>query len=119
MRYLIESSAIDIALSPQLSTTNSILRHIRVGDVESVYSLRRGAAEAIEIIAHGDKTTSKVIGRKISEIKLPPGTRVGAIVRGNEILIANEDIEFQSDDHIILFVVEKKYIHNVEQLFRG
>jgi len=68
---LIEGSNIDIAISPQQATLGSILTHIRRGDVVKVHSLRRGAAEAIEAIAHGDRRSSKVVGRKIEEIDLP------------------------------------------------
>ena len=84
-----------------------------------VHSLRRGAAEAIEAIAHGDKQGSKVVGRTIGEIELPPGTNIGAIVRGNEVLIAHDDIMVQSDDHLILFLVDKTRVGQVEKLFQA
>ena len=116
---LIEGSDIDIAISPQLATLGSILQHIRAGDVVRVHSLRRGAAEAIEAIAHGDKHGSKVVGRTIGEIELPPGTNIGAIVRGNEVLIAHDDIMVQSDDHLILFLVDKTRVGQVEKLFQA
>lgn len=115
---VIEGSEIDIAISPQQITIGSILRHMRKGDIVNVHSLRRGAAEAIEVIAHGDKKTSKVVGRKLSEIKLPSGTIIGAIARGEEIIIADKDVEIESDDHVILFMVDKKHIHDVEALFQ-
>ncbi|MBE9563194.1 MAG: Trk system potassium transporter TrkA, partial [Proteobacteria bacterium] len=78
---LIESSTIDIAISPQQATIGTLLAHIRQGDVAVVHSLRRGAAEAIEAIAHGDNKSSKVVGRCIEQIKLPKGTTIDAIVR--------------------------------------
>ena len=55
---LVESGSIDIALSPQQATIGSLLAHIRRGDIVAVHSLRRGAAEALEAIAHGDKDSS-------------------------------------------------------------
>ena len=88
---LIQSGEIDIALSPQQSTIGSLLAHVRRGDVVKVHSLRRGAAEAIEAIAHGDINTSRVVGRKIEELKLPPGTTNGAIVRAKEYNIAHHE----------------------------
>ena len=97
---LIEGSEIDIAISPQQATLGSILTHIRRGDVVKVHSLRRGAAEAIEAIAHGDKRSSKVVGRTIEEIDLPPGTNIGAIVRENDVIIAHDDVVVQADDHL-------------------
>ena len=115
---LIQGEGIDIAISPQLITINGILTHLRQGDVTNVYSLRRGAAEVIEVVAHGDQTTSHVVGKKLSEIKLPPNTVIGALVRKEEILINQPEIIVQANDHVILFLSEKKYINDVERLFQ-
>jgi trk system potassium uptake protein TrkA len=115
---LVQSGIIDIAISPQQATIGSLLAHVRRGDVTAVHSLRRGAAEAIEAVAHGDPTSSKVVGRAIGDIKLPPGTTIGAIVRDKEVIIAHHDIVIESDDHVILFVVDKKRISEVERLFQ-
>jgi trk system potassium uptake protein TrkA len=115
---LVQGGVIDIAISPQQTTIGSLLTHVRRGDMVNVHSLRRGAAEAIEAIAHGDKLTSKVVGRTISNIDLPKGTTIGAIVRGDQVIITHEDIMVESDDHIILFVVDKRRIPEVERLFQ-
>jgi len=115
---LIQGGAIDIAISPQQSTISSLLAHVRRGDVVKVHSLRRGAAEAIEAIAHGDKTTSKVVGRPICELKLPYGTTIGAIVRGDDVIIAHHDSIIEPEDHVILFLIDRKYISDVEKLFQ-
>ncbi len=115
---LVESGEIDIAVSPHQATIGSLLAHVRRGDVVVVHSLRRGAAEAIEAIAHGDRKTSKVVGRAIEEIKLPPGTSIGAVVRGDEVLIAHHDTVIEAEDHVILFVVDKRRITDVERLFQ-
>jgi len=115
---LIQGGEIDIAISPQQSTISSLLAHVRRGDVVKVHSLRRGAAEAIEAIAHGDSTTSKVVGRQICELKLPFGTTIGAIVRGNDVIIAHHDTVIEPEDHVILFLIDKKYISDVEKLFQ-
>jgi trk system potassium uptake protein TrkA len=103
---LIEGGTIDTVISPQQATLGSILTHIRRGDIARVHSLRRGAAEAIEAIAHGDEFSSKLIGRKIEDIDLPPGTNIGAIVRGDEVVIAHDDIVVESGDHVVLFLVD-------------
>ncbi|SDW02878.1 Trk system potassium transporter TrkA [Thiocapsa roseopersicina] len=115
---LVQSGAIDIAISPQQATIGSLLKHIRRGDVVVVHSLRRGAAEAIEAIAHGDETSSKVIGRSIENIRLPRGTSIGAIVRGDEVLMAHHDTVIASEDHVILFLQDKARIPEVERLFQ-
>ncbi|MNO87950.1 Trk system potassium uptake protein TrkA [compost metagenome] len=116
---LVQDSTIDIAISPQLATIGTLLTHVRRGDVESVHSLRRGAAEAIEVIAHGDSKSSKVIGRPLSEVNLPPGTTIGAVIRGDDVLIAHSETVVESGDHVILFVVDKRRIREVEKLFQA
>jgi trk system potassium uptake protein len=116
---LIESGSIDIAISPQTVTIGSLLAHVRRGDVVRVHSLRRGAAEAIEVVVHGDTDSSKVIGRRIEDIKLPQGTTLGAVVRGEDVIIAHHDTSIQADDHLILFLTDRRHIEAVEKLFQG
>lgn len=115
---LVQSSVIDIAISPQQATIGSLLAHIRRGDVAAVHSLRRGAAEAIEAVAHGDQRTSKVVGRRVEEIRLPRGTTIDALVRGDEVIIAHHDTLIEADDHVILFLSDKSRITEVEKLFQ-
>lgn len=115
---LVQGGQIEIAISPSLATLGTLLTHVRRGDIVNVYSLRRGAAEAIEIIAHGDTRSSKVVGRAIRDIKLPPGTTIGAVVRKDEVLIAHDSTVIESEDHVILFVIDKKHIRDVERLFQ-
>jgi trk system potassium uptake protein TrkA len=115
---LVESGIIDIAISPHQVTIGALLAHIRRGDVVAVHALRRGSAEAIEAIAHGDKTSSRVVGRTIAEIKLPEGARISAIVRGDDVVIAHHDTVIESEDHVILFLTNKKKIAAVEKLFQ-
>ncbi|WP_304638586.1 Trk system potassium transporter TrkA [Pseudomonas sp.] len=115
---LVQGGQIDIAISPSQATIGTLLTHVRRGDIVNVYSLRRGAAEAIEAIAHGDPRSSKVVGRAIRDIDLPPGTTIGAIVREDKVLIAHDSTVIESDDHVILFVVDKKHIRDVERLFQ-
>lgn len=115
---LVQGGVIDIAISPQQATISALLGHVRKADIINVSSLRKGVAEAIEAIAHGDENTSKVVGRKISEIKLPPGTIIGAIVRDDEVIIANSYHIIEQDDHIIMFITDKKHVPEVEKIFQ-
>jgi trk system potassium uptake protein TrkA len=116
---LIESGSIDVAISPQTITIGSLLAHVRRGDVVRVHSLRRGAAEALEVVVHGDADSSKVIGRRIEDIQLPEGTTLGAVVRGEDVIIAHHDTTVQPDDHLILFLTDRRHIEAVEKLFQG
>jgi trk system potassium uptake protein TrkA len=109
---------IDISISPQQITIGSLLTHVRKGDISNVHSLRRGAAEAIEVTAHGDTYSSKVIGRRLDEITLPDGVTIGAIVRGgDEVIIAHRHVVIEAEDHVILFLVDRGKINEVEKLF--
>jgi len=114
---LIESGSIDIAISPQTITIGSLLAHVRRGDVVRVHSLRRGAAEALEAVVHGDENSSRVVGRRVEEIMLPEGTSIGAIVRGEEVMMAHHDTVVQADDHAILFLSDRRHLDAVERLF--
>ncbi|MDH3646989.1 MAG: Trk system potassium transporter TrkA [Gammaproteobacteria bacterium] len=115
---LMEAGTIDIAISPQQITLGSLLAHVRRGDVAKVHSLRRGGAEAIEAVAHGKKQSSKVVGRTVDEIPLPAGTSISALVRGDEVIIAHHDTVVEEDDHVILFMSDRKKITELEKLFQ-
>jgi len=115
---LVQGGDIDIAISPSQSTIGSLLTHVRRGDIANVYSLRRGAAEAIEAVAHGDIKTSKVVGRAVEDIDLPEGCSIGAIVRGEAVIIAHDHTIIETGDHVILFLVDKRRTSDVEKLFQ-
>lgn len=114
---LMQSGSIDIALSPQQVTIGSLLAHVRRGDVVRVHSLRRGAAEALEVIVHGVQGEGRVIGKRIENIPLPEGTTIAAIARGDQVLIAHHDTMIQRDDHVILFLTDRRHVEAVERLF--
>ncbi len=118
---LIQGGEIDIAISPQQITIGSLLTKVRAGTFVNVHSLRRGAAEALEVIAVGDEKSSKVVGKRIEQISLPPGTTIGAIVRetdeDSEVIIAHHDTLVESNDHLIMFVVDKRMVRQIEKLF--
>ena len=115
---LVEAGSIDIAISPQQVTIGSLLAHVRRGDVVKVHSLRRGAAEAIEAIAHGTEGESKVVGRAIEDIDLPKGAVIVALVRDGQVIIAHHNTVIETDDHVILFLTDRRKIENLEKLFQ-
>lgn len=115
---LVQGGQIDIAVSPQQSTVGALLAHVRRGHVVAVHALRRGAAEALEVVAHGDADSSQVVGRRLDELRLPSSATVGALVRDGEVLIAHDDLRVQTDDHLIVFVAERFQVADVERLFQ-
>jgi trk system potassium uptake protein TrkA len=133
---LMHGTQIDIALSPAQTMLGELLAYVRRGDVQAVHSLRRGVAEALEIVARGDRKTSRVVGRRISELQLPKGAQVGLIMRGlpelgegaapageapttpAKVIIARGDTVIESNDHVVVFVPRKRQLRDVEKLFR-
>ena len=115
---LLQAGQIDIAISPAQTTIGSLLAHVRRGDVTQVHSLRRGAAEALEAVVHGDAGSCKLVGRRIEEIELPKGTTIAAVVRGDQVIMAHHDTVVKSGDHVIVFVTNKNLLGSVEKLFQ-
>jgi trk system potassium uptake protein TrkA len=116
---LMEGGKIDIAISPQTITIGALLEHVRRGDVVRVHSLRRGAAEAMEAIVHADTRDSTIAGRRIEEIDLPEGTTIGAIVRGEQVIMAHHDTVIEAEDHVILFLTDRRHVEEVGRLFQA
>ncbi len=134
---MIVGGPIDIAISPAQVSIGSMLAYVRRGDVTAVHSLRRGAAEALEVVAHGDFKSSKVVGRRISEVPWPAGVTVAALVRHFEdvevtqvrddgtlerrpghVVIAHGETVIESGDHVIVFCLNKRLVPKVEALFQ-
>ncbi|SET42262.1 Trk system potassium transporter TrkA [Thorsellia anophelis] len=115
---LLEDSDIDVTISPQQTTISALLTHVRKADIVSVASLRRGVAEAIEAIAHGEENHSHVVGKRIDQIKLPTGTTIGAIARDEDIIVADNQTVIEANDRVILFLTDKRVVPDVERLFQ-
>jgi len=115
---LMQAGPIDVAISPQTVTIGSLLAYVRGGDVVMVHSLRGGTAEAMETIAHGTRG-GKVVGRAVEDIKLPEGARIITLVRGDQVIMAHHDTVVETDDHVILFLADKRHVEQVERLFQS
>ncbi|MFN3985884.1 MAG: Trk system potassium transporter TrkA [Rhodocyclaceae bacterium] len=125
---LVQGGPIDIAISPAQISIGSLLAHVRRGDVVAVHSLRRGAAEALEIIAHGSERDSKVVGRRVEQVALPKGATIGALVREErredgklvrqQVIMPHHDTVIESGDHVIVFCTHKRLVKQVEKLFQ-
>ena len=114
---LMENRSIDIAVSPQTVTIGSLLAHVRKGDVVRVHSLRRGSAEALEAVVHGPEERSRVVGRSIGELDLPEGAVIVALVRNERVIIAHHDTKIEPEDHVIMFLSDRRQIDAVQRLF--
>ncbi len=81
-------SVIDVRISPQQATISALLSHVRKALSSAFSSLRRGVAEAIEAVARTMKALPAWLAASLTKIKLPPGTIISAVVRGNDNVIA-------------------------------
>jgi trk system potassium uptake protein len=123
---LMQGSRIDIAITPALTTIGELLRHMRHGDIVAVHSLRRGAAEALEAVVHGDTRSSKVVGKRLEQIDLPKGATIGAIVRSTgvgenkkkQVIMAHHATVIEAEDHVIVFLNNKSMLPKLEKLFQ-
>jgi trk system potassium uptake protein TrkA len=115
---IIESSAINVRLSPPLATLGSILTHVRRGDIKAVYSVNRGLGEVIEAVIHGDRKTSKLVSRCIDNIKLPKEVEVVGVIRDEQYLRPRPDLVICADDHVIFYVKDKRKVSDFENLLQ-
>ncbi|CAL1329114.1 Trk system potassium transporter TrkA [Candidatus Providencia siddallii] len=115
---LIKDKTIDIALSPQQATISSLLRHVRKAEIINVFSLKKCAAEVIEAVVDKNKNTSKIINKKISDIKFPEGVIIGAIIKKDEVIIASDNYIIEHNDHLIIFISDKNSVSDIEQIFQ-
>ncbi len=115
---LMEGSRIDVAVAPDQTTISELLRYVRRGDVVTVHKMRRGSIEALEAVVHGDEHASRVVGRRISELSLPKGASVAAVVRDRSVLLPAHDPVIQTDDHVVVLVTRPRLLPTVEQLFQ-
>jgi trk system potassium uptake protein TrkA len=116
---LMEGGQIDIAISPQTITIGALLEHVRRGDVVRVHSLRRGAAEAIEAIVHADERGSPIAGKRVDEIRLAEGATIGAVVRGSAVIMPHHDTVIEAEDHVIVFLTDRRHVGEVGRLFQA
>ena len=114
---LMENRSVDIVVSPQTVTIGSLLAHVRKGDVVRVHSLRRGSAEALEAVVHGPRDRSRVVGRRIEELDMPNGASIVALARGEKVIIAHHDTMIEPEDHVIMFLSDRRQIDAVQRLF--
>jgi trk system potassium uptake protein TrkA len=116
---LMDNRTIDVVISPQTITIGSLLAHVRRGDVVRVHSLRGGVAEAIEVVVHGSADRSQVIGRKLTDIKLPQGAGIVAIARGEQVIMAHRDTLVEAEDHLMVFLADRRHVDAVARLLQG
>ncbi len=110
---LVEQIDIDIVLSPRILTAGAILKYIRRGDIVSVTVLGEEKAEMLELFA---QPGSIAVNKKIQDIKFPRGSVVGAVVRGEQVIVPDGNFKIDAFDRVIVFTLPQD-LPKVEKLF--
>ena len=105
---------VDAFVNPRAITVSKVLRHVRRGRIRGVYTLANGAAEILQAEA---LETSTLVGKPLREFKLPPGIRIGAVVRGNQAILPTGDTIIRAGDFVIVLALAES-LRQVEQMFR-
>lgn len=105
---------VDAFINPRAITVSKILRHVRRGRIRGVYSLFDGSAELIEAEA---LETSTLVGKPLRDVPFAEGVRVGAVIRGSEVIMPTGDTRVEAGDLVIVFALAEK-VRQVEQMFR-
>lgn len=111
---IVRSLGIDADVNPRAITVSRVLQHVRRGRIRGVHSIQNGAGEVIEAEA---LETSPLVGQPLRELDLPDGLRLGAIVRGDEVLIPDGDTQIIAHDRVVMFATADS-VREVEQMFR-
>jgi trk system potassium uptake protein TrkA len=112
---LLQSSLkINDLVDPRLTTISTILKHVHKGTIETVYTLLDGEYEFIEAEV---LETSELISKSIRDSNLPEEIRIGAIVRGKDIIIPKSDFKFEKKD-LVVFLTKREHLEKVESMFR-
>jgi trk system potassium uptake protein TrkA len=110
---LIGQLGIDAVVSPRAITVSTILQHVRRGRIRSVHSVGDGFGEIIEVDA---LPTSALVGRPLREAKLPPGVLIGAVLRGDAVIVPRGDTVIKPEDRVVMFAIAES-VPKVEKMF--
>jgi len=109
---LMNSLGIDVVVNPRATTVSSILQHVRRGRIRRIHSLRDGAAEVMEAEA---LETSSLVGSALRDIDLPDGIMIGAVVRGDKVIVPRGGTVIRTDDRVVIFVL-RDMVKRVEKM---
>ena len=112
---LVSALGIDAAISPRLITAGAILRHLRRGQILSVFTSINTEAETLEMVA---MPRARIVGRPLRKVRMPAGVLVGAVAHGDDIVIPGGDTVIQANDRVIVFALPA-VVPQAERLFAG
>lgn len=117
---LADQIGLDCVALPNEITTNIILRFVRAlensmdSNVETLYKLMDGKAEALEFIVKQD---SRVTGKPLKELDTKQNTLIAGIIRGKKTIIPSGDDVISVGDHVVLLVAGQR-IHDLTDIVK-
>lgn len=115
---LVQGSVIDIVILFQQVIIFVFFSYVCKVDIVGVFFLCCGVVEVIEVVVYGDESIFWVVGCLIDEIKFLLGMIIGVVVWGNDVMIVNNNLWIEQGDYVIMFLIDKKFIFDVERLFQ-
>lgn len=109
---------IDIIISPREAIISAILSHIRQEGVERMSLFRQGKSEGIELLIQGSKVTSKVVGKGVNDINLPPGVTLGLVLRNKVVHVVDDNFRFEDGDRVVAYLHDHKHMRQLVKLIR-
>lgn len=97
---IVKRLGIDAAFSPRMLTAQTIMRYIRRPKFTSLATIGDNAAEILDTVV---TASSPIVGKPVSELALPKGALLGAILRGPDVIIPRGDTELVAGDNVIVF----------------
>tara|TARA_B100002052_G_scaffold140795_1_gene129013 strand:- start:2302 stop:3669 length:1368 start_codon:yes stop_codon:yes gene_type:complete len=109
-----ESLKIDDLVDPKMATVSTIMKHVHMGTIDTVYSLLDGRYEFLEAKI---LETSDIVNKSIKDSNLPDEVRVGAIVRKDKVMMPKSNFVFEKND-IVIVLSKREQLKEVEDIFR-
>lgn len=110
---LAPSLGVDACISPRLATASAILKYVRGGGVVSMAVLDQSDSEVIEFVLPPDRP---ILNKPLKQLTMPKGFVIGAIVRGDGVIVPGGDDHLEAGDHVVIFTLPDAILH-VEKYF--
>ncbi|MBR5498069.1 MAG: Trk system potassium transporter TrkA, partial [Clostridia bacterium] len=106
-----ENLGLDTIVSPKLITSDILVRYARAlensmgSNVETLYSIMDGRAEALEFKIHPD---SNIIGIPLKMLNIKDNIIIAGIIRGGKVIVPGGDDEIMENDKVIVIAADQR-----------
>ncbi len=114
-KTMTQELGIDVCVSMNNATANSILKLVRKGNIRSLHTL---SASKFEIIEFTVDNTAPIVNQKISGLKLPKESLIILVIRDGVTIIPYGELEMKAHDNVVL-ISNRDSIKKIETLLTG